>query len=798
MTGLHNIRYSVRQLRRNLGFSITVVAVLALGIGANTAVFSAIDAVLLKPLPFPHGDELVSVQQSMRTEASPNPFVAPVRLEDWNRMNSTFQALAGYDTEDVSETSGELPEKITRAGVSPRFLQVWGVAPILGRDFSPEEEHFGGPVVSLISERLWRNKFQGDQNIIGKKLRYGNASETIVGVMPASSLFPVKNVDVWVPVAPDAPYATDRNSTWYNVVGRLKPGVSLEQARTDLATVQSRLGQQFPKTDGKLTVHISFLKAETIAGAGRSLWTLYGSVTLLLLIACANIAALLMARATDREHDVLVRFSLGASRASLVMQLVTEMFILALIGAIAGIALAAGGTKIFQAFTPDLPRVQEIRVSWRVLSYSTISAFAVTLLCGVLPAFRATRVAIAESLAGATRSQVSSRAPIQWFLVSVQVALSVALLAGAGLLVRSLQELARVSPGFNPNNVLTLHVSAGWGETADMKALAQRINRMLDGLRAIPGVAGAATSEALPGTAGRDRAIELKILEGGNDPSRKIVADARFVSTGYFGVAQIPVLAGEPCRNQSNSLDVVVNRSFANTYFVSGNPIGHHLSNTALPNFALQGEVRGIVADAREEAINTEPVPTVYWCMNNPVPDPYYLVRTRGEPLAMINTIRRTIRQLEPNRSVFDIEPLADRLSDSFAEDRMRTSLLSAFALAALALAGVGIYGTLSYVVSLRRREIGLRLALGALRRQIVLVFLAQGLRAVGLGCVFGLGLAMASTRILSGMLYGVSNFDTQMFAAVMLVLLALAMFSTLFPAIRAARIDPMQVLRDE
>jgi putative ABC transport system permease protein len=204
------------------------------------------------------------------------------------------------------------------------------------------------------------------------------------------------------------------------------------------------------------------------------------------------------------------------------------------------------------------------------------------------------------------------------------------------------------------------------------------------------------------------------------------------------------------------------------------------------------------VADAREEAINTEPVPTVYWCMNNPVPDPYYLVRTRGEPLAMINTIRRTIRQLEPNRSVFDIEPLADRLSDSFAEDRMRTSLLSAFALAALALAGVGIYGTLSYVVSLRRREIGLRLALGALRRQIVLVFLAQGLRAVGLGCVFGLGLAMASTRILSGMLYGVSNFDTQMFAAVMLVLLALAMFSTLFPAIRAARIDPMQVLRDE
>jgi putative ABC transport system permease protein len=433
-----------------------------------------------------------------------------------------------------------------------------------------------------------------------------------------------------------------------------------------------------------------------------------------------------------------------------------------------------------------------------VLSYSVVSAFAVTLLCGVLPAFRATRDAIAESLAAAGRTQVSGRASVQWVLVSVQVALSVALLAGSGLLVRSLQQLSRVSPGFNPNNVLTLHVSAGWGETADMKALAQRINRMLDGLRALPGVAGAATSEALPGTAGSDRSIELKILEGEQDPNRKIVADTRFVSTGYFNVVQIPMISGEPCRDDPSTFGIVVNRSFANKYFGAGSPIGHHLSNTALANFPLQGEIRGIAADAREEAINSEPVPTVYWCMNNPVPDPYYLIRTRGEPLAMTDTIRRAISKLEPNRSVFDIEPLTDRLGDSFAEDRMRTALLSAFAMTALTLACVGIYGTLSYVVNLRRREIGLRLALGAVRQQIAVLFLSHGLRAVVIGCAAGVGLAATLSRVLSGMLYGVSGFDALTFSAVILVMLTVAVFSTLLPAMRAARTDPMRVLREE
>lgn len=796
---LQDLRYALRQLRKSPGFAATAIITLALGIGANTAVFSAIDAVLIKPLPFPHGDELMLVRQYTPKERSSQPFVAPTRLEDWNRMNSTFQALTGYDSEDVSETSGELPEKITRAGVAPRFLQVWGVAPMMGRDFAPEEERVGGPSVVLISDRLWRNHFHADANVVGKKLWFGKSSSTIIGVMPASFLFPEKDVDVWTPVPPDAAYASDRNSTWYTVVGRLKPGVSVEQAQADLSTVQNQLGRQFPLSDAKLAVQVTPLKEDTVGGTRRSLWLLYGSVTLLLLIVCTNIAALLLARISSREYEIFVRFSLGASRRAVIRQLLIEMFALSFGGALAGLGLAAAGVKAFHTFAPDLPRVQEITVDWRILEYALLASVIVTLLCGILPALRGTRAEIARGLAGNNRTLAGTRSPMQWTLVAVQVALAVTLLTGAGLLLRSLQELARVSPGFNADHVLTLHVSAGWGETANMKALTQKINRMLDGVRAVPGVEAAATSVFLPGVVGQQPSdAQMKIVEGEQDPSRRILANPRFVSTDYFGVMQIPLLAGEPCRDEANGTAIVVNRSFANSYFGSGSALGHHLSYNPNPNFPLEGEIRGIVADAREQGINTEPVPTVYWCMSAPVPDPYYLIRTRGEPLAMTQTIRRTIRQLEPGRSVFDIVPLTEHLSDSFAEDRLRTTLISLFGLTAVALACVGIFGTLSYFVSVRRREVGVRLALGALRGQIASKFVFEGLRVAAVGCVFGLALAAASGRLLAGMLYGISSLDAVTFCGVIVAVLGVAAVATFMPAAQAARTDPMQVLREE
>lgn len=792
-----NLRFAWRLIRKSPVFSVVVVLTLALGIGANSAVFSVIDAVLLRPLPFPHGHQLMLLRQYNSKQKSPQTFVAPVRLEDWNRMNSTFQSLSGYFSEDDSETSGVLPEKLTHALVAPRFLQVLGVSPALGRDFTPEEERFGGPEAVLISYRLWQRRFGGDPSVLRKTLRLEKHSLPIVGVMPAAFAFPDRSFDIWSPVPTDAPYAQSRENTWYTVIGRVKPGVNVEKARADIANVQAQLGKEFPKTDGNLAIKLLPLKDKAVDSSRRSLWILFGSVTLLLVIACTNIAALLLARMTEREHEISVRFSLGGSRRAVIAQLLTEVFLLALIGSLVGLGLASGAAKVFRTFAPELPRVEEITLDWRIVGYCLACSLAVTFLCGMLPAFRGTRRGIAGSLANSSWTQVSARNPVQWALVGVQVALAVTLLVGAGLLQRSLAELARVAPGFDPSHVLTLHISMNYGETADMKALAQRTNRMLDSFRAVPGVEAAAAVSTLPGIPGQQQA-ELKILEGEQDPNHKIVADSRFVSTGYFAVMHIPVLSGEPCKELGNSMAVIVNRSFANTYFGQSPAIGHHLTTAAYSQFPLMGEVRGIVGDAREQGLNTEPLPTVYWCSNVAFPGTHFVVRTRGEPGTFADTLRGTIHEIEPSRSVFDVQPLQERLTGSFAEDRLRTTLLTLFALTAVSLACLGLYGTLSYFVSIRRREVGLRIALGALRQQIALRFLLQGLRVTIFGCLLGLALAGASVRLLSGTLYGVSTFDPATFGGVVVLVLLVAAVATVVPAARAARTDPMRVLREE
>jgi putative ABC transport system permease protein len=385
-------------------------------------------------------------------------------------------------------------------------------------------------------------------------------------------------------------------------------------------------------------------------------------------------------------------------------------------------------------------------------------------------------------------------------LVGVQVALAVTLLAGAGLLLRSFQELGRVSPGFDPRRVLTFHISASYAETADWKGLTQRIDRIIDSLGSIPGVETAATAAALPGVPSHYQ-IELKFAEGQVDPERKIVAESRFVSPGYFATMHIPLLSGELCRESPDSLksiNILVNRSFANTYLAESTPVGHHLQEVTGSAFLSPGEIRGIVGDAREEGLNHEPGPTVYWCTSAPDPDPFYLVRTRTDPTAMAETIRQEIHEIEPARSVFNITPLTEHLDEAFAENRLRTVLLAFFAATAVSLACVGLYGTLSYSVNMRRREVGLRLALGALQGQIVKQFLLQGLGVSFLGCLAGSVLAAAFARVLSGMLYGVSPTDITTLSAVVLVVLLVAAVASLSPAIRAASVEPMQVLREE
>lgn len=541
-----NLKAAWRFARRSPSFSIAIILILAFAIGANSAVFSAMDAVVLRPLPFPDADQLILLGQHDVKNRDANRFVAPVRLEDWNRMNSTFQSVSGYYLDDLSETSGPLPEKLTEAMVAPRFVRVMGVSPMLGRNFTPEEERWGGPAVVLISYRFWQRRFHGSPDALNQKIRFGGFSSSIVGVMPPSFAFPNRDVDLWSPSAPDAPFAQRRDSTWFTVVGRLKPGVTVAEASTDLATVQAQLGAQFPKTDHELIVQTTPLKETVVGGVRDSLWLLYGSVSLLLLIACSNIAALLLARTADREHEISVRFSLGASRAAIIAQLLAEVLALATAGSLLGLLLAAAAARAFHLLSNQLPRTEEITLNWRIVAYSLACGVATTMLCGLVPAIRGTRRQLAHSLAQTSRTQVSRHSPLQWTLVAVQIMLALTLLTGAGLLLRSLNELSHVSAGFEPSHVLTFQITGSWGETVDMKALVQRIDRTLDGLRSLPGVDAAATSGMLPGVPALYQ-FEFKV-DGRLDPNRKVLADSRYVSAGYFSTMQIPVLLGETCK----------------------------------------------------------------------------------------------------------------------------------------------------------------------------------------------------------------------------------------------------------
>ena len=791
-----NFKAALRFLRKAPSFSAAVILTLALGIGANSGVFSAIDAVVLRPLPYPGGDELMALDQHNSQGRDANRFVAPARLEDWNRMNSTFQAVSGYYFDDLSETSGALPERVTECLVAPRFLEVMGVAPSLGREFAPNEEHWGGPSAVLISYKYWQRRFHADPAVLGKKVQVGGYTSSIIGVMPASFRFPTDDVDMWTPSAPDAPFAQGRDSTWFTVIGRLKPAVTANQATADMDAVQSRLGKEFGKPDNALSVAVTPLKDVIVGDTRSSLWLLYGSVTLLLLIACSNIAALLLARTAEREHEVSIRYSLGASRKAIITQLLTEVFALALLGSLAGLLVAALAAREFHLAAVNLPRAEEVTLNWRIVLYSLVAALATTLLCGLVPAVRGTRRQLAHALAAASRTQVSTRRPLQWLLVGVQVTLAVTLLVAAGLLLRSFQELARVSPGFDAGHVLTFQVSGSWGETTDMKNVIQRIDRTLDSLRSLPGVEGAATAAMLPGVPAHYQ-LELEI-DGKNESDHPLLADTRYVSADYFHTMRIALLLGEPCRQASTIHEVLVNRIFADRYFEGVSPIGHTLAGAAANGFLRSSTIRGVVADAREEGMNQQPVPTAYFCMSAPSPFPNYLVRTHGDPMAMAETVRRRIHEIEPSRSAYGFSTLQDHLDDASSENRLRTVLLTLFAFTAASLACIGLYGTLSYLGRLRQREVGVRLALGAQRSQILARFLVQGLRIAAIGCIAGLALGSVLTRFLTGMLYGISTLDPVTYTGVAVLVLGVSCLASLTPAIRAARIEPIKVLREE
>ena len=786
---LRNLRLAVRTLIRSPAFSVSVIVTLALGIGANAAVFSAIDAILLRPLPFHDADRLVQLSE-IRT-ASAFTSIVPVRLADWNRLNTTFEVIGGYFTDDVVDTTSDLPERIRRAVVTPGFFDVLRVAPERGRRFTEEEHQFGAAPAVLLSERLWHAR-GADPAAPGTAIRSAGMTVTIVGVLP---MFPFAdpNVDVWSPMPVNAPFAQSRaGGGWFTGIGRLKPGVTLDQAREDLKSVQARLATQFPDTDRDVSVGIEPLKETVVGGARRSLWLVFGAVSVLLLIACTNIAALLLSRAAQREQEVSVRFALGASRTAVCGQLLAEAGVLALAGAALGVPVALVAARAIHALAPDLPRLDEVTIGARSLLYTTAAAGAVALLCGLIPAVRGARRGGSLSRSGA---QVVPRHSLQWLLVGVQVALSVTLAAGAALLLRTSDALSRVEPGFDASRVLTLHVTGRFGEDGgDYGRVVQRINGTLDALVALPGVHAAATTTQLPGVPG-GQPQEFHLVEGRSASEPRLIAESRVVSPSYFAAMGIPVLSGDLCSRPGDArgvTEVMVNRSFADRYFPRRSVVGLHLAADT------PDRITGVVGDARELGSDHAPVPTVYPCFSAPNPAPWFLVRTDGDPLATIGAIRGRLKQLEPLRPVYDIASLERRIADAYAQSYMRTVLLTLFAVTALALVSAGVYGTLSYAVSLRRREVALHLALGALRRTVVQRLLGTTLRVVGVGCAVGLFLALMFTQSLSAMLYGVSPSDPATLTSVIAIVVVVAATAALIPATRAAFVQPMSVLRED
>jgi putative ABC transport system permease protein len=789
----HSIFRIYRTLFQRPTLFFTVVTTMALGIGANSAIFSVIDAILLKPLPYPGADRLMAIFESNPQKKIARSPLAPVRVEEWNRLNRSFTGIAAAYTESFAETSGTLPERLVSAKVSPRFFSVLGTPPLLGRGFTSDEDQFNGPNAAVISERLWQRRFHRDPHVIGKILRTAGGSIPIVGVAPDSFRFPEDNIDLWRPAQLPPQVMRAREARWHISVGRLREGMSPATALADLANVQTALAREYPATDAGWAPVVEPLKEQKVGGVRRSLWLLFGAVSLVLLIACANVACLLLAQAVRRTAEIAVRFSLGATRQAVVKGLLLEALCASLPGAVLGLILAGWGAAWFRRAATGLPRAEEIQVDWRIVLFTFGLTMLTAIVFGLFPAFRATADQTAGALVGSSRAQVGGRQRALRVLVSGQIALAIVLLVGAGLLIRTLSRLGDTPLGFKPERVLALRISGHWGETNNTERVRQRLHRTLEQLRDIPGVEAAAITASLPG-GGQEWPSEFRIVGRNSGSSgEKMFVDAPLMTSDYFRVLDIPMLAGELCRPDQTA--VLVNRSLVERYFGTDNPVGREIQLGPHPPV----RVFGVVADVREHGYSKDPTPIAYTCaLLGWIPDPHYLLRTAGDPAHFIETVRRAVQAIEPSRAVYGARPLSEYVASSLAEKRFQTMLLSMFGATALLLAMVGLYGVMTFLVSQRTREIGLRMALGAQRAQILRHVFGQGALMAAAGGAAGLLAAAVLARFIASLLFGVTVVDPVTFIAVSGVLAMVAGIALWAPARRAARVDPMTALRQE
>jgi putative ABC transport system permease protein len=790
-----------RSLSRRPAFAAATILILALGIGATTTLFSLIDAVLWKPLPYPNPERLVSIMEANPAKNQNTSLVAPARIEDWNRLSQSFQAISGSYSENVTDTSGSEPERLAGRRVAPRYFAVFETPALVGRVFHPDEEKFGGPLAAVISYRLWQRRYHGDTRVIGKRLLLlSGKGYTIVGVMPDG--FAPPNIDLWMVAQINAWLMQQRDARFFSGVGRMRPGINPAQGQAELSRVQAELGRQFPATDKGWSALVRDLKDERVGEHRASLSLMFWAVVLLLLIACANAGGLMLGQLHRRERELAIRSSLGATRIQLVGVILREVLVLVTVGAFVGFALSWWGVSAVRAAFLTIPRVDQVRLDWRALLFTVSASVLAATVFGLAPAFETLRTELSGRLYQATRTQARGRRRLQQALVASQFAVTLVLLLGTGLLVRSYSKLNQVEPGFDAKHVITFHVGAEWGE--DWKALGRMQAQLLGELGRLPGVEATGMTNFLPATGATLRYEAVMEGSSGDAETGKTLVGERTVGGGYFEALRMPLVQGEGCgavpTDTKAPVKAIVNKSFLEKYGKGMPVVGRHISFDR-DSPANSPRIVGVVANAKEDGLDAPAYPYVYMCLpGGSWPDPDYVVRTAADPRQILSAIRQVVRSVAPSRAVFGVKTVEEVVASSLDTPRLSAQVLALFAAMALTLAAVGLYSLVMLAVTARTKEIGLRVALGAQPARIVAGVIVEAVRPVLVGLAAGAVLAVLAlnTKALQSLLFGVRLTDGVTLVSVVATLGLVALAAAFGPARRAAEIDPIRALREE
>ena len=806
---LQDLRYALRALLKNPGFALLAIVTLALGIGANTAIFSVVNGVLLKPLPYRDPQQLIRVFE--RSERQPRFPMAQGNFQDYREQNTALSGLALYTRHDMEFSQGDKPERLAALGVTAGFFELLGVQPLLGREFRRDDELPGNSSVVILSYGLWQRRFNGDPAIVGKGITLSGQPFTVVGVMPAGvqhvggdyrSMPHGESVDLWGPL--EMPAQAGRGPHFCNAIGRMKPDVTLAQAEAAFNVIADRLAQQYPNTNQGWRIAIQPLHEEIVGRAQTPLLVLFGAVFFVLLIVCVNVANLLLARATVREREVAVRAALGAGRWRIVRQLLTESVLLAFLGGAAGVLLAKWLIAALNVLSQEqLPRLQAVTLDGRILLFTLALTLLTGVLFGLAPALQAGQLDLNEVLKEGGRSGGTSRRQrrLRDALVIAEVALALVLLVGAGLLMRSFWKLQQTDPGFNSEHVLTASLTLPRARYSDKSKAIGFQQQLLERLAALPGVQAAGLTSDLPWT-GYDEnagfAIEGKTFPRNQAPSGRY----HYVSPDYFRTVGVPLISGRffggEDRPDTPSV-VLINRSMAERYWPGESAVGKRFSFASQPKEKDWNAVVGVVGDVKDYPYSPAAEPAFYFSTTQGSPPEMILaLRANTDPLRLVETVRAEIRSLDKDLPLAEVKTLETIASTAVAGQRFTLWLVGLFALTALVLAAVGIYSVLSYLAAQRTHEIGIRMALGAERRDVLRLLIGQGMSLALVGVSLGLVASFGLTRLLKNLLFNVSATDPLTFVAIALLLITVALLACYIPARRATKVDPLVALRYE